>query len=43
MGKDRFLFCMYTMTLHVIGIDDAINQFARLHPRRLELESVLLA
>ena len=45
MGKDRL---SYLTLLHVhydtdIDIDNAINQFARLHPRRLELESVLFA
>ena len=43
MGKDR-LSCSSACTIHDtdIDIDDAINQFA-LHPRILELESVLLA
>ena len=41
MGKDRL---SYLALLHVhydtdIDIDDAINQFARLHPRKIELES----
>ena len=41
MGKDRL---SYLALLHVhydtdIDIDDAINQFARLHPRKIDLES----
>ena len=45
MGNDRL---SYLTLPHVhydtnVDIDDAINQFARLHPRMLELESALLA
>ena len=38
-GKDHLSY----LALPHVHIDDALNQIARLHPRRLELESVLLA
>ena len=38
MGKDRFSSACIRYDTD-IDIDDAINQFARLHPRKIELES----
>ena len=40
MGKDRLLDLLhvhYDTDIDMILVDDATNQFARLHPRKIEL------